>query len=383
MTLFGRLACLLTATLVAALPVQAFETAAPHAWVYDMTTQTVLLDKDGDLPVPPASMAKLMTIEMLFEALSDGRVQMDTTFGVSDAAVAFTALGGSTMYLQQGDRPTVEDLIKGMIVNSGNDACTVVAEGLEGSEKEFARKMTERAKTLGLEHSTFANSSGWPDPNQKMSMRDLGMLSAHIISTYPELYRQFADTEFNYKDRAPANADNRNPILGVVSGADGLKTGHTTEAGFGMVGSVLQGERRIVFAFSGLTSKEERATEAEATANWAFRQFSLKTTVKAGQEVAQAPVFLGDVQSVGLVAAQNLRHLMPAGAASQVAGDVVYIGPIKAPIAKGTKLGELIVHVPDLGDQRVDLLAAADVGVAGFTARLSVAVDYLRAKYGL
>ena len=142
MTLFGRLACLLSATLVAALPVQAFETAAPHAWVYDMTTQTVLLDKDGDLPVPPASMAKLMTIEMLFEALSDGRVQMDTTFGVSDAAVAFTALGGSTMYLQQGDRPTVEDLIKGMIVNSGNDACTVVAEGLEGSEIEFARNMT-------------------------------------------------------------------------------------------------------------------------------------------------------------------------------------------------------------------------------------------------
>ena len=368
MTLFGRLACLVTAALFVALPVQAYETAAPHAWVYDMTTGTVLLNKDGDVPVPPASMAKLMTIEMLFEALSDGRVQMDTTFGV---------------YLQQGDRPTVEDLIKGMIVNSGNDACTVVAEGLEGSEEEFARKMTERAKTLGLEHSTFANSSGWPDPNQKMSMRDLGMLSAHIISTYPELYVRFADTEFNYKDRALANADNRNPILGVVSGADGLKTGHTTEAGFGMVGSVKQGDRRIVFAFSGLTSKEDRAKEAEAIANWAFRQFSLKTVVKEGLEVAQAPVFLGDGETVGLVAAQNLRLLLPAGAASSVAGDVVYTGPIKAPIAKGTKLGELIVHIPDLGDQRVDLLAAADVGPAGFSSRLSVAVAYLRAKYGL
>lgn len=383
MTLFGRLACYITALAFVALPVHAYETAATHAWVYDVTTNTVLLDKDGDAPVPPASMAKLMTIEMLFEALSDGRVQLDTTFGVSDAAVAFTALGGSTMYLQQGDRPTVEDLIKGMIVNSGNDACTVVAEGLEGSEEEFARKMTERAKTLGLEQSTFANSSGWPDPNQRMSMKDLGMLSVHLITTYPELYVRFADTEFNYKDRAPANADNRNPILGVVSGADGLKTGHTTEAGYGMVGSVKQGDRRIVFAFSGLTSKEDRAKEAEAIANWAFRQFSLKTVVKEGLEVAQAPVFLGDGETVGLVTAQNLRLLLPAGAASSVAGDVVYTGPIKAPIAKGTKLGELIVHIPDLGDQRVDLLAAADVGPAGFSSRLSVAVAYLRAKYGL
>jgi D-alanyl-D-alanine carboxypeptidase (penicillin-binding protein 5/6) len=191
-------------------------------------------------------MAKLMTIEMLFEALDDQRVQMDTSFGVSDKAVSFTALGGSTMYLQQGDRPTVAELIKGMIVNSGNDACTVVAEGLEGSEEEFARKMTERAKALGLEHSTFANSSGWPDPNQRMSMRDLGMLSAHIITTYPELYAGFADTEYDYKDRAPANANNRNPLLKLGIGADGLKTGHTQEAGYGLVGSVKQGDRVVV-----------------------------------------------------------------------------------------------------------------------------------------
>lgn len=383
MSLFSRFACLASFALFAALPAQAFETASTYAWVYDMTTRTVLLDKAGDASVPPASMSKLMTIEMLFEALSDGRVQMDTTFGVSDAAVAFTAMGGSTMYLQQGDRPTVQDLIKGMIVNSGNDACTAVAEGLEGSEEEFARKMTERAKTLGLEHSTFTNSSGWPDPGQRMSMKDLGILSAHIITTYPDLYRHFADTEFNYKDRAPANADNRNPILGVVSGADGLKTGHTVEAGYGMVGSVKQGERRIVFAFSGLTSSGDRAKEAEAIANWAFRQFSLKTVAKAGDAIAQAPVFLGDVDTVGLVTAQDLRMLLPAGAATTVSGEVVFTGPVKAPIVKGTKLGELIVHVPELGDQRFDLLAATDVGPAGFTRRLSMAVTYLRARYGL
>jgi len=383
MSLFSRLACLVTLGLLAALPAKAFETAASHVWVYDMTTQTVLLDKAGDEAVPPASMSKLMTIEMLFDALSDKRVQMDTTFGVSDKAVSFTAQGGSTMYLQQGDRPTVADLIQGMIVNSGNDACTVVAEGLEGSEEEFARKMTERAKTLGLEHSTFANSSGWPDPRQRMSMRDLGMLSVHLITAYPDLYPGFAQTEFNYKDRAPANADNRNPILGVVSGADGLKTGHTTEAGYGMVGSVKQGDRRIVFAFSGLSSKEDRAKEAEAIANWAFRQFSLKTVAKAGDTVAEAQVFMGDAGTVPLAPAQDLHLLMPAGAAGEVSADVVYTGPIKAPIAKGAKLGQLIVHVPDLGDQSFDLFAASDVGGAGFATRLWVAASYLRARYGL
>ena len=179
-----RLLCtLLAAFLALALPARAFETKATHAWVYDMTTNTVLWDKAGEDSVPPASMSKLMTIEMLFEAVQDGRVQMDTTFGVSAHAVSFTAAGGSTMYLQQGDRPTVQELIHGMIINSGNDACVVVAEGLEGSEPEFARKMTERGLALGLEQSTFANASGWPDPGQRMSMKDLGLLAVHIINT--------------------------------------------------------------------------------------------------------------------------------------------------------------------------------------------------------
>lgn len=383
MSLLSRLALLIVFATCAALPAKAFETAATHAWVYDMTTQTILFDKAGDEPVPPASMSKLMTIEMLFDALTDGRVQMDTTFGVSAEAVSFTALGGSTMYLQQGDRPTVDELIKGMIVNSGNDACTVVAEGLEGSEQEFARKMTERAKILGLEHSTFTNSSGWPDPGQRMSMRDLGMLAEHIITTYPDLYRNFSNTQFNYKNRAPANADNRNPILGVVSGADGLKTGHTMEAGYGMVGSVKQGDRRIVFAFSGVSSTKDRAKEAETIANWAFRQFNLKTVARAGDDVAQAQVFMGDADFVALTPARDVRLLLPAGAAPEVSGEVVYTGPIKAPIAQGTKLAEMILHIPDVGDQKVDLLAASDVPVAGFVGRLSVAVSYLMTRYGL
>ena len=381
MKLLPRLACLLL--LLSALPAWGFETAATHAWVYDMTTGTVLLDKNGEVPVPPASMSKLMTVEMLFEALQDKRVQMDTSFGVSAKAVAFTAQGGSTMYLQQGDRPTVTELIQGMIVNSGNDACTVVAEGLEGSEAEFARKMTERAKTLGLVNSSFANSSGWPDPGQRMSMQDLGLLSMHIITTYPELYATFSQTEYNYKNRAPANANNRNPLLKLNIGADGLKTGHTDEAGYGMVGSVKQGDRRIIFAFNGLQKDSDRAAEAERITNWAFRQFALKTMVKAGTEVAQADVFLGNAGKVSLVPGRDLQLLIPAGAADGVSADVVYTGPIKAPIAKGTKLADLVIHLPDLPDHHVDLLAGADVAAGGFVARISAAFGQLRSRYGI
>jgi len=371
----------LLAFLFVALPARAFETIAPHAWVYDMTTGTVLLDKLGDVGVPPASMSKLMTIEMLFEALTDGRVQKDTTFGVSANAVSFTAAGGSTMYLQQGDRPTVDELIHGMIVNSGNDACTVVAEGLEGTEKEFAAKMTARAKGLGLTQSTFANSSGWPDPMQRMSMRDLGMLSAHIIETYPDLYRIFAETNYNYKNRSEANARNRNPLLELGIGADGLKTGHTTEARYGMVGSVKQGDRRIVFAFSGILTDKDRAEEAERITNWAFRQFAMKTVAKAGTQVASAPVFLGNVDHVGLMPAKDLTLLLPALASSQLQAEAVFDTPLQAPIRKGDVLGKLLIHIPDLPDASVDLVAANDVAPGGYLKHLTTAWDALRARY--
>ncbi|NBZ86123.1 D-alanyl-D-alanine carboxypeptidase family protein [Stagnihabitans tardus] len=378
-----RLISFLAALVLSVTTAQAFETKATHAWVYDMTTNTVLLDKGGSDSVPPASMSKLMTIEMLFEALKEGRVQMDTTFGVSAKAMSFTAMGGSTMYLQETDRPTVEELIRGMVVNSGNDACTVVAEGLEGSEEEFARKMTERAKTLGLEQSTFANSSGWPDPYQRMSMKDLGLLAVHLITAYPEYYPYFAETEYNYKDRAPANANNRNPILGVVSGADGLKTGHTQEAGFGLVGSVKQGDRRIVFVFNGLATDKERAEEAERIANWAFRQFALKTVVKAGVQVAEADVFLGAAPKVGLATEGDVRLLIPAGTGKEVQAEVIYTGPLEAPIAKGAKVAKLVIRRPELPDQVVDLVTTAEVAPAGFVDRMFVALTQLRSQYGI
>lgn len=364
-----------------AFPIWAFDTRATSAWVYDMTTHTVLMDKNGEMAVPPASMSKLMTINMLFEALRDGRVNMETTFGVSARAVEMTARGGSTMYLQEDDRPTVEELIHGMIINSGNDACVVVAEGLGGTEEAFAAQMSERAKDLGLEQSNFANSSGWPDPNQRMSMRDLGLLARRLIEEFPEYYPVFGMTSYNYKDRAPANANNRNPLLKLGIGADGLKTGHTEEAGYGLVGSVKQGDRRIIFAITGLASEQERAEEAERIASWAMRQFALKTVAKAGIRLADAQVHLGDADTVGLVPAEDLTLLIPALAHDGLKAEVIYTGPVSAPISKGQEVAKLVIERPDMERVEVPLLAEADVGRAGFLKRLSVAANDLRADY--
>lgn len=374
--IFSTLAGMLTA-----LPAFGFDTAARSAWVYDMTTHTVLMDKNGNVAVPPASMSKLMTINMLFEALRDGRVTMDTSFAVSTRATDMTAAGGSTMYLQGDDRPTVEELLHGMIVNSGNDACVVVAEGLAGSEEAFAEQMTERAHALGMDQSVFANASGWPDPNHRMSMRDLGLLARRLIEEFPEYYPIFAETSYNYKDRAPANANNRNPLLKLGIGADGLKTGHTSEAGYGLVGSVKQGDRRIIFAFAGTESDKARAEEAERITSWAFRQFALKTLSKAGTRLAEASVHLGEVETVGLVPAEDIRLLMPALAQGSLKAEVVYQGPVAAPVVKGTPLAELVIEIPDLGTQRVPLVAESDVAKGGFMVRMQTAIRVLQERY--
>ncbi len=370
------LACL--AIFTAALPARAFDTQATAAWVYDLTTGTVLMDHNADLPVPPASMSKLMTINMLFEALRDGRVTMETEFAVSARA---KAMGGSTMFLQETDRPTVRDLIHGMIINSGNDACVVVAEGLAGTEEAFSSQMTERGRALGMTSSVFANSSGWPDPVHRMSMRDLGILSQHLIEDFPEYYPIFAEVEFNYKDRAPANARNRNPLLELGVGADGLKTGHTQEAGYGLVGSAKQGDRRVIFAITGLPSEQARAEESERIVAWAFRQFSEKTVAKTGIRVAEAEVHLGNALTVGLVPAEDVRLLVPALVQENMTAEVVYNGPLTAPIIAGAPVAELIVHVPDLPDRRFPLVAETDIGTAGFLRRLTVATQVLYGQY--
>lgn len=354
------------------LPARAFETRAGAAFVLDVTTGTVLFEKEADVPLPPASMSKLMTLNMLFEALADGRVSMETRFGVSERA---QAMGGSTMFLNTTDRPTVEELIQGIIVQSGNDACVVVAEALGGTEEAFARMMTERARALGMMNSTFGNSSGWPHPDQRMSMEDLAILANRLITEFPQYYHYFSQTEFLFDGRAPDNRRNRNPLLKLGIGADGLKTGHTEEAGYGLVGSARQGDRRIVFVISGLESEKARAEESEAVINWAFRQFALRTPVKAGDRMAEAQVWLGDAPGVGLVPATDIEMLIPATQRDGIEATISWDGPIEAPIAEGQELGQMVITRSGLPEMTVPLYAEAAVGKAGFVPRLQAAAS--------
>ncbi|WP_372604244.1 D-alanyl-D-alanine carboxypeptidase family protein [Actibacterium sp.] len=354
-----------------------YETRARAAYVLDQTTGTVLLAKNADVALPPASMSKLMTLTMLFEALHDGRVTLDTQFSVSAKAMA---MGGSTMFLNDRDRPRVEDLIQGIIVQSGNDACVVVAEGLAGTEEAFARLMTERARVLGMENSSFANASGWPHPGQRMSMRDLAILANHLISDFPEYYHYFGQHEYDFDGRAPQNRFNRNPLLKLGIGADGLKTGHTEEAGYGLVGSALQGKRRVIVVVSGLETDTDRAEEAERLINWAFRQFVQKTVVKAGTRMAGADVWLGDAGSVGLIVGDDVELLLPAIQSREISAEITYDSPIQAPVLQGQKLGDLTISRPGLDDVVVPLVAENTVARGGFTTRLRTAFGVLLGK---
>ncbi len=345
----------------------AYETQARSAWLYDVETDTVLFEKDAEIPLPPASMSKLMTLYMLFEALRDGRVTLDTTFSVSTKA---RKMGGSTMFLDETDRPSVEDLIKGIIVQSGNDACVVVAEGLAGTEDAFARQMNARGQEIGLTDSTFANSSGWPDPNHRMSARDLGILAKLLITEFPEYYGYFALEEFDFDGRSPSNRFNRNPVLGLGLGADGLKTGHTEESGYGLVGAALQGDRRIIFVFTGLNTQAERRQEAEAMINWGFRQFIKKKMASAGDIVAEIPVWMGDHQQLNAMVRDDLELLVPAIGQDSVETTIEYRSPLEAPIQQGAEIAELVVTAPDMPDKRIPLVADRDVLRGGFLPRV-------------
>ncbi len=355
---------------------QAFETNATAAWVIDHNTGQILLDHNADLPLPPASMSKIMTLNMTFEALEDGRLSLDTILPVSAHAMSF---GGSTMFLNTRDRVSVEDLIRGIIVLSGNDATVVLAEALspDGSEEGFAALMTERARQLGMMNSTFRNASGWPAPGHVMSMHDLGILAERLITEFPQYYSYFAEREFAFDGRAPDNRFNRNPLLPLNIGADGLKTGHTEEAGYGLVGSAVQGDRRVTFVISGLQSAQQRATESERIVNWAFRQFAERTLVEQGSVVARADVFMGDSPDVGLTVAEDLTMLVPALAAlgEGVQADVVYDGPLEAPIAQGQQIAELVIALEGFEDRRVPLVAAEAVEQGGIISRIGAAAE--------
>jgi D-alanyl-D-alanine carboxypeptidase (penicillin-binding protein 5/6) len=364
-TLAAALALILTA-----LPALAFDTRASSAFVIDHTTGTVLLTKNADQPLPPASMSKLMTLYMAFEALGDGRLTLNEELPVSQHAMNYA---GSTLFLKAGERVPVESLLRGIIVLSGNDACAVIAEALspDGTEAGFARLMTQRAQKMGMTNSTFANSNGWPQAGHLMSMRDLALLARRIITDFPQYYPLFAEKEYLFDANEASNRFNRNPLLGLGIGADGLKTGHTQEAGYGLVGSAVQDDRRIIFVLSGMPSAEARAEEAEAVVNWAFRQFAQRPLGKAGQRIAQADVWMGQSKTVGLTLDQDLNVLLPVLAGDDIKAEVVYTGPIKAPVTAGDTLAELVIQPEGLPETRVPLVAETTVAPAGFMAKVS------------
>ncbi|GAA4223475.1 D-alanyl-D-alanine carboxypeptidase (penicillin-binding protein 5/6) [Sagittula marina] len=347
----------------------AFDTKARAAFVVDVTTGTVLLNKNADEALPPASMSKLMTLYIAFEAIREGQLSLEERLPVSQHAMSYT---GSTMFLNTQDRVKVEDLLRGVIVLSGNDACAVLAEALspDGTEQGFARLMTQRAQQLGMTNSKFKNASGWPAEGHVMSMRDLSLLATHIIKDFPDFYPMFSEKKFAFDGRAPSNTSNRNPLLSLDIGADGLKTGHTQEAGYGLVGSAKDNNRRIIFAMTGLDNAADRAEQSEAIVNWAFRQFAEQTIVTEGMPVTQAELWLGAEDSVDLVAEKDITLLLPTMTVGGVHAEVVYTGPIEAPVQKGQRLAELIIQPEGLPETRVPLFAGKDVAAGGFVDRM-------------
>ena len=370
------LAALALACIGTASTAQTFETRATAAWVFDQSTGTVLLSKNADEPLPPASMSKLMTIYMAFEAIADGRLQIDELLPVSEHAMSYE---GSSMFLNTNDRVSVEDLLRGTIILSGNDSAVVLAEALspDGTEGGFARMMTDRAQELGMLDSTFLNANGWPVPGHRMSMHDLGVLADHIITDYPTFYPLFSETEFLFDGRVPSNTQNRNPILSLGIGADGLKTGHTEEAGYGLVGSAKQGDRRIIFVITGLDSVAARAEEAEKIVNWAFRQFAMREVATEGTQIAQAEVWMGEAPTIGLTLGADINLLVPTTGGAEMTAEAIYDTPLEAPIALGQEIGTLVITREGLPETRVPLLADAAVARGGFAVRMRTAATVL------
>ena len=323
--------------------VQGFSTTAKTALVIDNMTGEILLSKDIHRPIPPASMSKLMTLWMVFESLDEGKLEMHDTFKVSRKA---WKKGGSKMFLREGESVKIEDLIKGVIIQSGNDACIVLAEGLAGTEENFAELMTIRAKEIGLTNSNFKNSTGWPDPNHMMSSKDLVTLATKIREKYPSYYKIFNDLEFTWDGISQTN---RNPLLSMNLGADGLKTGYTDEAGYGLIASAKQDERRITFVITGLTSVGQRAREAKGITTWAFKKFRLKTYFNKNATILEAPVWRGKKERVKISTANDVRILIANDSQENAKMHVVLKEPLIAPLKKGQRInGHLVIETDSL-----------------------------------
>jgi D-alanyl-D-alanine carboxypeptidase (penicillin-binding protein 5/6) len=345
-------------------------TLARQAFMVDPQTSTVLLFKDADKPMHPSSMAKMMTIYILFEELEAGRVKLDTRFRVSERA---RNMGGSRMFVELGSEVTVEDLIKGMIVLSGNDACVVVAEGLSGNEDSFAERMTKRGRELGMTGTVFKNASGWPAEGQWTTARDLAVVAWRTIEDFPKLYRYYAEMNWTYNN---IKQDNRNRLLKITPGTDGLKTGHTEEGGFGQATSAVRDGRRLILVVNGLASMAERAQETARVMEWGFRETANTTVFRAGDTVVEAPVWLGAQDKVPLVVPRAVQITAPTGQTVTPRVVARFDGPLAAPIAKGTKVGTAIVTLPDGREIDYPLEAGADVARMGVVGRVAAMIQH-------
>ena len=353
-----------------------FQTAAPIAYMEDLSSGSVLYARDAERRMPPASMAKMMTVYVAFDMLRKGELKLDQMMTVRPETWAkwHGPAAGSTMFLSSGESVSVANLLYGIVTLSGNDACVVLAEGISGSEQAFTERMNRAAAEIGLKNSHFGTANGWPDNGVTyVTAHDLADLAAATITNHPALYKQFySKRDFTWGKTMGGNAitqANRDPILGRVAGADGLKTGHTEEAGYGFTGSAEQGGRRLVMVVAGLTSSGQRSEESVRFMEWGFRAWSSKPIVAKGRQVETAEVQLGDSSTVGLVAPKALTATLPAGTSPNLTAKVVYNGPIKAPIKAGQHIADLVVSTPDGITQTMPLVADKDVGTAGFFGR--------------
>ena len=354
----------------------AIETQARNAILMDYDTGQYLYVKDHEKMVPPASMSKLMTVNMIFEKLKDGSLSLDDTFTVSERAwkLGGAASGGSTMFLKIGEKVRVEDILKGILIQSGNDACIVAAENLAGSEDDFAEMMNKRARELGLNNSSFANSTGLPHPDQKMSVEDLAKLARHIIKEFPEFYHIFSEKYYTHNNITQGN---RNPLLYSMPNADGLKTGHTEEAGFCLTASAKKGERRLIEVMTGMNSNKERSEEAERLMEWGFREFNNYNLLNKGQEIADIPVVFGNEKEVRLVVPETVKRTLKKSQAPKIKMRGVYDKPVKAPVAAGDKLGEVRIELDGQEMENVPLVADKNIEKLGFFGRIGQNLKYL------
>lgn len=374
----SRLRGLLASALVCAVvftatapPAAVVETAAPHAILIDLSTDTILMEKGSREPVPPASMSKMMTLYLLFEHIADGTLSMEDTLPVSERA---WRMGGSKMFVNVNTRVSVEELLRGIIVQSGNDACVVVAEALASSEAAFAEMMTRRAHELGMRDSYFTNATGWPQEGHLMSVYDIGLLASRIIRDFPQFYPLFAETSFTYSEITQSN---RNPLLYGYAGADGLKTGHTVEAGYGLAASATRGGRRLVLVVAGLENEQQRAREAGRLLDRGFADFANYELFTAGTVVAEVSTWLGQTETVPLVIERNVTLTLDRQARAEMEVRLEYEGPIPAPIREGDEIASVVVEAPGIEPVRLPLYAGATVDRLGLVGRLGAALSFL------